>query len=292
MLRILTFVISIALSNSTLAAKLEIVSDIPPVGALVSKIAGKRAVTNVLLAKNASAHHAALRPSDSRALSEADIVFYVSPILTPWLEKPLVNLAGNATRIALLDQTKDLALPLRDKGGHDDHDHGEGPDPHAWLSPKVALAWAEIISEHLSNAAPEHADHFAQNLAEFQTEIGTLNDDLGARLNSDLNFLMLHDAAQYFEAAFNLHPKALFFDTGEAAFGAGDLKTLQKLVQDESIDCVMIDAAHPQSAAQTILTRAGVKVLSIDVMGHGLGYTELLGSIADQFVACGGLDEM
>ena len=56
---------------------------------------------DLIIKPGASPHGYSLRPSEARALERADVVFWVSEDLTPWLEGPLENLAGSANKIEL-----------------------------------------------------------------------------------------------------------------------------------------------------------------------------------------------
>ena len=80
----------------------------------------------------ASPHSYALKPSDAKALSEADAVIYVSRNLEVFLERTLASLPANA-RVIELEKTPGLRLlPVREGGLHevsdevnDEHDrHG------------------------------------------------------------------------------------------------------------------------------------------------------------------------
>ncbi|MEL6575973.1 MAG: zinc ABC transporter substrate-binding protein, partial [Pseudomonadota bacterium] len=99
----------------------------------------------LLLPPGASPHGYALRPSEARALSNADIVVWIGPALTPWLERSLDTLAEGATQVVLMEAPGIEHLPLRegplfehDHGAHhgehdDEHDHDEhahGDDDH------------------------------------------------------------------------------------------------------------------------------------------------------------------
>lgn len=69
-----------------------------------------------------------MRPSEARALRNADLVVWVGPALTHWLEEPLDTLAGTAERLTLMSQAGTLTLPMRDAediGDAHEHEHEE-----------------------------------------------------------------------------------------------------------------------------------------------------------------------
>ncbi|WP_430474808.1 zinc ABC transporter substrate-binding protein [Thalassospira lucentensis] len=93
----------------------------------------------VLLLNGASSPHAySLRPSEARALRDADLVVYVSHALESFLQKPLQSLSDKSHVLELID-IKGLALRNMREGGaweshghdadhHDDHDGHDGHD--------------------------------------------------------------------------------------------------------------------------------------------------------------------
>ena len=116
------------------ADALDVVADIAPVQSLVAMVTGDVATPKVLIPPSASPHGYAMRPSEAASLQEAQLVFWIGPDLTPWLEGPIDNLAGNARVVSLLDLPETRRLAWREEmGGHDhdhDHDHDHGHDDH------------------------------------------------------------------------------------------------------------------------------------------------------------------
>ncbi len=131
-----TAAVCFAVSTLPAAAAPLVVTDIAPVQALVAQVmAGVGDAPTVLVPPGANPHSLALKPSQARALQNADVVFWIGEELSPWLHDPLETLAENAEQVALLDAEETVKLEPReglgdhDHGDHDDHDdHG---DEHA-----------------------------------------------------------------------------------------------------------------------------------------------------------------
>ena len=66
--------------------------------------------------------------------------------------------------------------------GHDKHDHGDH-DPHAWLSPKNAMTWLNVIAGQLSAVDPDNAGAYFANAAAGRTEIELLIGEVTATLD-------------------------------------------------------------------------------------------------------------
>lgn len=119
----------------------KVVADFAPVHSLVSQVMGDLGAPDLLMPQNGDPHAFQMRPSQARALADADLVFWVGPEMTPWLDRALNGINDDATAIALMESPGTL---LRESshvhdhsshgdddghGGHDDHD-GHDHDKH------------------------------------------------------------------------------------------------------------------------------------------------------------------
>ena len=122
-----TATVCFALSALPAVAAPSVVADIAPVQALVARVmAGVGDAPTAIVPPGADPHALALKPSQARALQNADVVFWIGEELSPWLEGPLETLAGNAVHVALLDAEATVKLePREGLGGHDHDEHGE-----------------------------------------------------------------------------------------------------------------------------------------------------------------------
>ena len=130
---------SLALALPVKAEVPQVVTDIHPVHALVSQVMGDLGAPTLLLERGASEHDFQLRPSQAAGLADADLVVWIGPELTPWLERALEGVGGEAVRLALLGvpgtgtraYSADGAHHHGAEEGHDDHGHeAEGHDEH------------------------------------------------------------------------------------------------------------------------------------------------------------------
>jgi len=114
------------------AAELRIVTDLPPVHALVSLVAGEEAAPVLIMDEPGDGHNFALRPSQASALARADLVIWTGPDMAPWMARALEG--GQQVSLPLL-QAPGTRLRGWESGGaghdhaHDDHDH-EAHDHH------------------------------------------------------------------------------------------------------------------------------------------------------------------
>ena len=101
----------------------QIVTDIPVTQALVADVLGDLGSPDVLVDPGADPHSFQLRPSQARGLGQADLVIWMGPELTPWLDRVLDSTAEGTPQMVLLD-VEGTHLKEYGEDGHDDHGHG------------------------------------------------------------------------------------------------------------------------------------------------------------------------
>ncbi|MEQ9345095.1 MAG: zinc ABC transporter substrate-binding protein [Thalassospira sp.] len=112
-----------------------VVTTIKPIHGIASAIM-KDVGEPVLLLDGASSPHAySLRPSEARALRDADLVVYVSHTLESFLEKPLQSLSADSHILELIDLSGLALRDMREGGtweshGHDHTGHADHDDDH------------------------------------------------------------------------------------------------------------------------------------------------------------------
>lgn len=196
--------------------------DIAPLHSIVASVMGSLGTPDLVVPPGASPHGYSMRPSEARALDRADVIVWVGPTLTPWLEGPVETLGAGAASISVLNVQGTFLLDIRegenfaahdhDHGhedehgdghddeheeghadehgdGHDDEhgdahvDHGDEIDPHAWLDPQNAAVWAGEIATNLAELDPENASTYAQNAQMFQQQMTALETEINASLS-------------------------------------------------------------------------------------------------------------
>ncbi|CAN0606601.1 unnamed protein product, partial [Ectocarpus sp. 12 AP-2014] len=131
--------------------------DIAPVHSLVARVMDGVGTPDLIVQPGASPHEYSLRPSEAKALQDANLVFWVGHGLTPWLEDAIETLATNAAVTELLEADGTIELEFREGAlfeahDHGDDDHGEHDDDHA----------DEKHDDHAhdeDHAKEEHEDH-------------------------------------------------------------------------------------------------------------------------------------
>lgn len=131
-------VAAMLLSGTAMAEVPRVAVDIAPVHSLVARVMDGVGEPGLILQPGASPHEYNLRPSEAALLQEADVVVWVGPDLTPWMQDAVETLAGGAAQLTLMQAEGTVLLPFREGAlfeahvhGYDAHGHGEhGHDDH------------------------------------------------------------------------------------------------------------------------------------------------------------------
>ena len=279
---------------------LSIVASIKPVHALVAGVMGDLGTPHLLLAAPTSAHHFTLKPSQARALQNADIVFWIGPGMEQPLTKVLATLAADAQSVAL-DDSAGLVLFDFDDDGHDDHGTkdkhdghgGHGINPHIWLDPFNAQIMLGVIADHLGKADPVNARAYQANADAMRQTFAQLQIDIARQLApfAESEFLVLHDAHIYFERRFGMRAQAAITTEPDVMPTAAKIKKLRRDLESHPIDCIFGEPFLGQKAVRLIAEGSDIRIGQLDPLGSQLPagaslYADLLKSYAAAFKAC------
>ena len=306
------------MSTSVMADVPNVAADIAPIHSLVSKVMDGVGEPKLVIQSGASPHGYRLRPSEAKALQDANLIFWMGEELTPWLEGAIDTLASNASVTALLDQEGIVLHDFRqgalfeahdhddhddhddhkdhdDHDGHDDHDdHGHGAhDPHAWLSPENAKLWLNIIASKLSVADPENAASYFTNAAAGQAEIEDMVAEVSATLKpvQGGKFVVFHDAYQYFENDFDFYASGAISLSDASDPSPARIARIQKRIRDEGIQCVLAEPQFKQGLVATVMegseaTASVIDPLGADIKPGPMLYTQLIKNMAKKIKDC------
>ncbi|WGT50922.1 zinc ABC transporter substrate-binding protein [Thioclava nitratireducens] len=287
-----------------------VVTDVPPVQSLVAQVMGDLGQPEVLLGQNSDAHHYQLKPSQARDLQDADLVFWVGPRLTPWLERAIdgVGVKGQSVELLHAPGTTLRSFSVPDPHDHSvdaDADHAEAgngdhaevdqmTDPHAWLDPDNAKLWLGLIAEDLSKADPEQAETYAANSEAAQARIEALDAKLKAEFApiADKPFLVYHAAYGYLADHYGLTIMGALSPSDASTPGAAHLVSLREEASAKEAVCAFPEANHDPKMVEVLVDGTPVRLgKSLDPSGTALTYgpglyEDLMQGMADTITAC------
>ena len=286
----------------------QVATDIPPVHSLVSQVMGDLGTPKLIVPPGTSPHGYAMRPSEARALQNADVTFWMGPDLTPWLGRAIKSLTGNAINVALSNSEDLVRHPFRtgatfDSHDHDDHgdehkeahkdDHGDHGDehkevhkhdhddhgdkhgdldPHLWLDPENARILLGVISSTLAGLDPTHADTYRANAAQAKKAIAALTHELDVALQPIRGrpFIVFHDAYQYFEHRFNVDASGSVALGDASSPGPARIAAIRQKVQTLGAHCVFSEPQFRSKIITTVIEGTTARSATLDPLGATL----------------------
>ena len=291
------------LAFSTISkADLKVVTSIKPIHSLASYIMDGVGSPGLIVDGYNSPHSFQLKPSHAKMLEQADIIFWIGEDLENFLEKPLATIAKKAEKIELLEIKGIKKLKFRErnifeeheghddhgddakkeehddhghdakKEGHDDHDdHGHGEyDPHIWLDPINAKVILNEITEHLIENDSKNAATYKSNLAKAISEIDKLIIDVITETNTDLSYVVFHDAYQYYENRFNVNILGAMTVNPDVMPGAEQIHEIHEVIEHDNVSCILSEPQFNPDIIKSIAKDTSVKTGVLDPLGANL----------------------
>lgn len=289
-----------ATSTFAQADEPQVVVSIKPIHALVAGVMQGIAEPSLLIKGGGSPHGYVMRPSEARAMANADLVVWVGHSLENFLEKPLKTLAKSARSLELLDELSEDLLPFRadDEWGEEKHDHGHGhnhgeggANPHLWLNPKLAQKIVTQTALALSDIDPENKAQYESNAEALKERLNVLDESLSAKLApvKDKPYIVFHDAYQYFEDAYHLNPVGSLTVDPERKPGAKRILEIRDKIKSSGAVCVFSEPQFEPRLIATLTEGTNVRTGILDPLGSDLSagvesYFLLMNNLADNLV--------
>jgi zinc transport system substrate-binding protein len=309
------------LGSSAIADVPNVSVDIAPLHSLVASVMNGVGVPSLIIPPGSSPHDHQLRPSEAKAMQDANIVFWMGEELTPWMENAVKTLSSNASVTTFLENDKTSLLEFREGAlfeahdhedeqhddehdenddehdEHDDEEHDEqghgSHDPHAWLSPNNAKAWLDVIAAQLSSYDTENAGVYFTNAASAKSEIEMMIAEINLALDPIRGgkFIVFHDAYQYFENDFDFQASGAISIGDASDPSPARIAKIQKRIRDEEINCVLAEPQFKANLVQTVMEGSQANTNVIDPLGAGLKpgillYNKLIKNMAQSLADC------
>jgi zinc transport system substrate-binding protein len=283
-----------------------------PLHSLVASVMAGVGEPTLIIPRQASPHRYSLRPSQVRAISEADIVFWTEPTFLPYLSKAAQN--SKAKLVSLGTQSGVIRLKAREGGVWEGHDHGESHgdhgkhndkhgdkhveianhmDQHTWLDPLNARAMTEGIVRALVSVDPANASRYKTNGADLRKSLTALVKRIDGEVSvvRGKSFIVFHDAYQYFEKRFKIPASGSVLAHSGQAPSAKRLYQIRKKILNKNSVCVFREPQFDAKLAESLVNGTGARIGTVDPIGISLkpgpgAYALLIQNLASSLVDC------
>ena len=296
--------LALVLLPATLMAAPKVVVSIKPLELLVRAVATDDTAVTTLISPGDNPHNYSMKPSQRRALGEADAVFWVGPELETFLNRLLKSEEFRARSHAF--------RPGKDNGkgesehsdegdnhghGHDHHNHGGNQDaendPHIWLDPTTSLTMAREIHSVLTELPGSDTAALDANLQRFEHALAETEKEIKQQLEParDLSLFTYHNAFTHFAGHYNLPLAGVLTLNPELSPGARHIAQVQDKLRKATRPCLMTESPFNPDSWDTIVGDIAVTFstwdpLASDITADARGYLAFQKSVADSVLEC------
>jgi zinc transport system substrate-binding protein len=276
------FIIATTILASNLAsAQVSIATTVRPLQLIAESIVGESGTVTSIVGRQDSPHQFVLTPSDRLAIASADLLIWIGPELEVYLADFLNDESRSGSIITVLENPALTIHKINDK-----------IDAHFWLNSDNGIALAKEIKDRLIEIDQAQAAQYQSRFESFVAEIETTNRDLTERFStSHNNYLVYHNAYQYFERQFGLqHSVALLADP-ETQPGIQHILRTRELVENSMPNCLLVEPESSMELVTTLTDGMDIRTVSVDHLGYDVlpsdnPYRQLLLQVAESFESC------
>ncbi|WP_363322359.1 metal ABC transporter substrate-binding protein [uncultured Gilliamella sp.] len=163
------------LSDSALAAnkKFKVVTTFTIIQDIAKNVAGDAAIVESITKVGAEIHEYEPTPQDIVRAQSADLVLWNGLNLERWFERFFEDIKD----VPAIVVTKGIdPMPIQEGS------YKGNPNPHAWMSPTLAITYIDNIRAALVKYDPDNASVYNQNAANYAAKIKALDAPLRERL--------------------------------------------------------------------------------------------------------------
>ena len=277
-------------------AATQVVTSIKPLELLVLAVAEDNAQVTNLVPPGSSPHTYTMKPSQRRALQNADLVFWVGPQLESFLSRLLAGEELQSRTVALAPEEADDDGHNHEEADHHHDAHGhdhEGTDPHVWLDPALALEMATRIKQSLAELPDADTAQLDKRLGEFREKLAMAESKIREKLQplANLSLFTYHDAFRRYAEHYGLEVAGVLTLNPEVSPGAWHMAEVQEQLRNANNPCLLTEPQFQREWWRGItsgidITLAEWDPLAGDITPSANGYIDFQHNIADSVLRC------
>jgi zinc transport system substrate-binding protein len=258
---------------------------IPPLAYFVERVGGQRVDVEVLVAPGQSPHTYEPTPAQIAGVARAQVYFAVGGM--PFEARLLEKATATNKRMLVVDTRKGVKLRFMtaDEAGFEEAAHeGQGePDPHFWLSPRLAKVLAANVCNGLKAVDPANAAEYEANLKKLQDDLDATDAKIAAALAplKGRAFFVYHPAFGYFADAYGL--KQVPVEIEGKSPSAKELAALIQKSKKEGVKVIFVQPQFSPKSAEAVAAAIGGVVVPMDDLARD--YIHNLEAMADKVKA-------
>jgi ABC-type Zn uptake system ZnuABC Zn-binding protein ZnuA len=233
---------------------------------LARAVAGDRDEVRSLLAPNTDPHEYEPRPSDIKALADADVVVRSGGDLDAWLDDAIESSGGDAEQVVLIDHVETIEGEHGHEDEHAEAEEGHEVDPHWWQDPRNAVRAVAALEVALSRVDPENAAAYAANAQRYTRTLEDLDRAVAACIDeippAQRKLVTTHDALGYYAQRYGLEEIGAVIPSlsTQAQASAGEVTELIDTIRRERVSAIFAESSINSKLEQAIADQSGATV--------------------------------
>ena len=253
-----------AVASASTPGPIDVYVSILPQSYLASRVGGEFARVHTLIPVGQSPHSFELTPRQMAELATSRAYFAVG---LPFEERVLRKLAGMNPDLVIVDTSEGIPKRRMDAEGEHEEAAARGsrsPDPHIWLSPRLARAIAENICDGFTEVDQDHAPDYETNLELLLEDLARLDEEIARMLEpyAGRSFYVFHPAFGYFADAYDLTQTPI--ETAGKEPGIRDLISFVERARADAVTTIFVQLQFPERTAQAVAAEVGATVVALD----------------------------
>lgn len=220
-------------------------------------------------------------PSDSKAISEAQLVLYGGYQFEPQIIELVRAASTPAPKIAVDEQA--VPNPIMAEHEHEEEntqeEHQEEEleaDPHVWHDVKNVIAMTEVVRSQLATLNPSQAQVYDQNAKAYTEKLQKLDNWVKVQIATipaqQRTLITTHDALGYYINAYGLGgSEALQGMSTEESPTASRVKELVGTIKQTKVPTLFAEITANNKVIETVAREANVEIAEQELYADGLG---------------------
>ena len=238
-----------------------VVSSVAPITSLIENIGGNRIDLEGVIPEGVNSHTFEPPPSVARTLAKADLIILNGLFLEePYLKAAQASKRDDAQVLTLADKaiTRDqwvFDFSFPESGGH--------PNPHLWTAPLLALRYAEVVKDRLSEMDPANATYYNENYDKLRTRIEDLDRRIEAAINTipprNRKLLTYHDSFPFFAPRYGMEIIGAIQPSDFSQPSAREMAGLIDQVRESGVPAIFGSVVFPSDVMEQIARESGAQ---------------------------------
>jgi ABC-type Zn uptake system ZnuABC Zn-binding protein ZnuA len=256
--------------------RLRVVTTIPTLKEFVRQVGGEKVEVVSLLKGGEDLHTFDPRPSDTRAVYNAEVLIKIGIGLDEWADK--VAAASGNKKLIVTETSKGVNV-ISSPGENPSHTHG---NPHIWHDPENAKVMVENIYKAFVKASPADADYFKVNRDAYLARLTELDNELDATLSDikDRRVVTYHPGWAYLLRRFQLLEMFSIEKAPGREPSAREIAKAIETIRKEDIRLILGEPEAPEKVLDIISKESGAVAVNlapeIGSLPQATGYIEMM----------------